>query len=46
MQFNGVSQDYEPQNDKINKVTCATSEDSSTQSDQSLYCPHDENLGL
>ena len=27
-------------------MTCAPTEDSSTQSDQSLRCPHEETLGL
>ena len=35
---------FEPQNDKINKVACALSEDSdqpaSAQPDQSLHCGH------
>ena len=38
---------FEPPYDKTNKMACAPSEDwASTQSDQSLRCPHEESLGL
>ena len=36
---------FEPPHDKTNKMACSPSEDS-TQSDQSLHCPHEEALVL
>ena len=37
-----LTQTYEPQHDKTNKMTCAPSKDS--ESDQCLHCLHEENL--